>query len=180
MSKSEAKALPGQVEIIDELSEQYLSFRCRGEALALPIRIVREIIEYGQVTPVPMMPTFIRGVINLRGHVVPVVDLAGRLGYTDEAQGKRTCIIILELQREGSSLVMGLVVDAVDAVLDIEGDGIEPPPSFGTGIRTDFIAGMARQESGFLIILDVEHVLSVEDLRRVAAAGSSGPVPVEE
>ncbi|WP_097460029.1 chemotaxis protein CheW [Mangrovitalea sediminis] len=175
MSEPDVKALPAELAVIDELAEQYLSFRCRGEALALPIRIVREIIEYGQVTPVPMMPSFIRGVINLRGHVVPVVDLAGRLGYNAETQGHRTCVIIMELQREDCSMVMGLVVDAVDAVLDIPGDGIESAPSFGTGIRTDFIAGMARQDAGFLIILNVDNVLSVEDLRRVASAGVQAP-----
>lgn len=148
--------------------DQYLSFRCRERGLALPIRLVREIIDYANVTAVPLMPAFVEGVINLRGAVVPVVNLASRFGYDDSGRDRRSCIIILELSGEDEPLVMGLVVDAVDAVLDIEASEIEPSPSFGVGIRTDFIAGMARRKDSFLIVLRIEQVLCVEEIRQVA------------
>ncbi len=157
-------ALPGSV--------QHLSFRVRQARYALPIELVREIIEYGQITTVPMMPSCIHGVINLRGNVVPVLDLAARLGNSLTVPGKRTCIVIIELQLNDLQQRIGLVVDAVDAVLDIDAADIETAPTFGAGIRTDFIAGMARDERGFTIMLDVRRVLSLEDileLNRVVA-----------
>ena len=149
---------------------QHLSFRVRQARYALPIELVREIIEYGQITSVPMMPPCIHGVINLRGNVVPVLDLAARFGMSLTVPGKRTCIIIIETSQEGAAQRIGLVVDAVDAVLDIEPAEVEPAPPFGAGIRTDFIAGMARDEQGFTIILDVRHVLSLDDLLQLERA----------
>jgi purine-binding chemotaxis protein CheW len=145
-------------------SVQHLSFRVRKARYALPIELVREIIEYGQITTVPMMPACIHGVINLRGNVVPVLDLAARLGAELTQPSKRTCIIIIELELNEQQQRIGLVVDAVDAVLDIEAADVETAPTFGAGIRTDFIAGMARDERGFTIMLDVRRVLSLEDI----------------
>ncbi|MEQ5835195.1 chemotaxis protein CheW [Marinobacter sp. NFXS9] len=145
---------------------QYLSFRARDERYALPIDMVREIIEYSALTIVPMMPAFVRGVINLRGHVVPVIDLACRFGQALTRPGKRTCIIILEVRGDDGALTFGLMVDAVDSVFDIDG-GIEPAPRFGSGLRTDFIAGMVRDERGFTIILNIDNVLSVDDMKRI-------------
>lgn len=162
-----------------ELAEQYLSFRCNGEAYALPIAHVREIIEYGNLTPVPMMPDFIRGVINLRGNVVPVIDLGSRFGQAVINRTRRTCIVILELSRAQGVVSLGLVVDGVDAVLDIEPGDIEPAPNFGTGIRSDFILGMARREQGFIIILQVEQVLSLEDMKRLTEIGHPGAALLE-
>ena len=153
-------------------SVQHLSFRVRQARYALPIDLVREIIEYGQITTVPMMPSCIHGVINLRGNVVPVLDLAARLGNELTVPGKRTCIVIIELELNELQQRIGLVVDAVDAVLDIDAADVETAPTFGAGIRTDFIAGMARDERGFTIMLDVRRVLSLEDileLNRVVA-----------
>ena len=153
-------------------SVQHLSFRVRQARYALPIELVREIIEYGQITTVPMMPSCIHGVINLRGNVVPVLDLAARLGNELTVPGKRTCIVIIELELNELQQRIGLVVDAVDAVLDIDAADVETAPTFGAGIRTDFIAGMARDERGFTIMLDVRRVLSLEDileLNRVVA-----------
>jgi purine-binding chemotaxis protein CheW len=146
---------------------QNLSFRCMQTALALPIDRVREIIEYGQVTTVPLMPGYVRGVLNLRGNVVPVIDLAFRFGSQPTEVGRRTCIIILELPIGKTSQLAGLIVDAVDEVLDIEKSQIEPPPEFGTGISTQFILGMARQENGFLIILNAEALFSEDELQRI-------------
>jgi purine-binding chemotaxis protein CheW len=147
-----------------EGSIQHLSFRVRQARYALPIDLVREILEYGQITSVPMMPSCIHGVINLRGNVVPVLDLAARFGMELTAPGKRTCIVIIELEINDCLQRIGLVVDAVDAVLDIDGADVEPAPPFGSGIRTDFIAGMARDERGFTIVLDMRRVLSLDDL----------------
>ncbi|MBD9414970.1 purine-binding chemotaxis protein CheW [Pseudomonas sp. PDM16] len=162
-------------EVLDD-SVQHLSFRVRQARYALPIELVREIIEYGQVTAVPMMPSFIHGVINLRGNVVPVLDLAARFGLDLTEPGKRTCIVIIELELDGNGQAqrIGLVVDAVDAVLDIDPRDVEQAPPFGTGIRTDFIAGMARDEQGFTIIVDVRRVLSLDDIRQLSLAQQAG------
>ena len=141
----------------------------------LPVAGKPMVMDTAQITSVPMMPACIHGVINLRGNVVPVLDLAARFGMERTAAGKRTCIVIIELELNEVQQRIGLVVDAVDAVLDIEGHEVEPAPPFGTGIRTDFIAGMARNEQGFTIILDVRRVLSLDDIlqlnRAMALAG---------
>ena len=163
-----------------ETTEQHLSFRCMEGRYALPIDLVREIIEYGQVTAVPMMPPFIRGVINLRGHVVPVVDLASRFGLGETRLSRRTCIIILELNESELQQQMGLVVDAVDSVFDLDEAEIEAAPRFGTGIRADFIAGMARSEDGFTVLLDIGRVLSLNDMRQIAAAAVAGDKQLSE
>lgn len=168
---NEAKAM---VPVALPTSIQHLSFRVRQARYALPIDLVREIIEYGQVTTVPMMPPFIHGVINLRGNVVPVLDLAARFGFELSVPNKRTCIVIIELNLDEQQQRIGLVVDAVDAVLDIETDKVEQAPPFGAGIRTDFIAGMARDERGFTIILDVRRVLSLDDIRQLSLAQQAG------
>lgn len=151
-------------------TQQYLSFRCRGERYALPIRVVKEIIEYDHLTPVPMMPAFIRGVINLRGNVVPVVDLGCRFGFEITPRTQRTCVIILELDHTDYAREMGLVVESVEAVFDIEADDVEAPPRFGVGIRSDFIGGMAKDEQGFLVLLDLANVLSLQDMKQIAEA----------
>ena len=143
---------------------QYLTFMLGGESFGIGIMAVKEIIEFGSVTEVPMMPASIRGVINLRGAVVPVMDLAARFGRPPAVQGKRTCIVIVELELEGERQVTGVVVDAVSAVLDIPAAEIEPAPSFGTRIRGDFIAGMGKVNGKFVILLNVEQVLRLEGL----------------
>lgn len=151
-------------------SVQHLTFRVREAGYALPIELVREIIEYAEITRVPMMPAYIHGVLNLRGNVVPVLDLAARFVMELTEAGKRTCIVIIALPLEDGVQRIGLVVDAVDAVLDIDPHGVVPAPPFGTGIRADFIAGMAQQEQGFLIILNMPQVLSLEDIRYLSQA----------
>ena len=154
--------------------QQYLTFMLGGEVFAIGILHIKEIIEYGQLTSVPMMPEFIRGVINLRGAVVPVVDLASRFGGGKSEVTKRSCIVILELEADEETQVIGVVVDAVNEVLEIAGTDIEPPPSFGTRIRTDFIQGMGKVQERFVIILNVNNVLSTEDLAILGkAAGGS-------
>jgi len=144
--------------------QQYLTFMLGGEVFAMGILHIKEIIEYGQLTTVPLMPEFIRGVINLRGAVVPVIDLSSRFGGKRSDITKRSCIVILELLHEDETQVIGVVVDAVNEVLEIAATEIEPPPAFGARIRTDFIAGMGKVEGRFVIILNVDNVLSSEDL----------------
>ena len=152
---------------------QYLTFSLGGEMFAVGILNVKEIIEYGHLTPIPMMPPFIRGVINLRGSVVPVIDLAARFGGRPTEVGKRTCIVIVEVQHEGSTHILGLLVDGVNAVMEIGADSIEPAPAFGTRVNTEFIAGMARVDGRFVIILDIARVLSIEEMAAIRSVGNN-------
>ena len=161
-------------------AHQYLTFLLTGEMYAVGILNVKEIIEYGSLTEIPMMPAFIRGVINLRGSVVPVIDLSARFGHPQSEVGKRTCIVIVEVSQGEDRHDLGIMVDAVSEVLEIPGSEIEPPPSFGAKIRADFIAGMGKVAGKFVIILNIQKVLSVEEiasLTTVAERGAeAGPV----
>ncbi|HEC29001.1 MAG TPA: chemotaxis protein CheW [Gammaproteobacteria bacterium] len=148
----------------DADQNQFLTFSLGGEVYAIEILSTREIIGYGNLTTVPMMPAFIRGVINLRGSVVPVVDLAARFGDESAKITKRSSIIIIEIMDGDTTLNIGVVVDSVNEVLEILPADIEPPPSFGARIRTDFIKGMGKVDGKFLVLLDVANVLSVEEL----------------
>lgn len=143
---------------------QYLTFTLAGEQFAVGTLTVKEIIEYGQVTSVPMMRPSIRGVINLRGAVVPVIDLGARFGGRQTEVGRRTCIVILEVDNADEQQVIGVLVDAVNEVLEIAPADIEPPPAFGAHIRTDFILGMGKVDGRFVILLDIGKVLSVDEL----------------
>lgn len=149
--------------------QQYLTFMLGEEMFAIGILSIREIIEYGQLTDVPMTPPFIRGVINLRGAVVPVIDLAVRFGRTARETTKRSCIVIIEIDSDKGRQEMGIVVDAVSEVLEIPPPEIEPPPEFGARIRTDFISGMGKVNGSFVVLLDVNRVLSLEEVAVVAA-----------
>ena len=152
--------------------KQFLTFTLGGEMYAIEILNIKEIIEYGQLTTVPMMPEFVRGVINLRGRVVPVIDLAVRFGRKAAETTKRTCNVIIEVQAEEQTIDIGIVVDAVSEVLEIPASQIEPPPSFGAKIRADFIQGMGKVGGEFVIILGLDKVLSVEEMA-VLAGGTS-------
>ncbi len=150
--------------------QQYLTFMLSGETYAIGILGIKEIIEYGQLTEVPNMPSFIRGVINLRGAVVPVVDLAARFNKGTTALTRRTCIVIIEVISANEQQVIGVMVDAVNEVLEISPSEIEPPPSFGAKIRADFIAGMGKVDGRFIIMLDVDKVLSVDELAQLPSS----------
>ena len=154
-------------------SRQFLTFVLGGEVFAIGILSIKEIIEYASLTRVPMMPEYVRGVINLRGAVVPVLDLSVRFGREPSTVGKRTCIVIIEVQTGGVHQEMGVVVDAVNSVLEIAPSQIEPPPAFGARIRTDFIHGMGKVDGKFVIILDVEHLLAAEEIEQLAEAASA-------
>ena len=151
---------------------QYLIFSLGGELFAVGTLRVREIIEYGNITSVPMMPGFIRGVINLRGAVVPVIDLNARFGRARTEASRRTCIVILEVHSDEDTHVLGIIVDAVSAVRQIDGNNIEPAPSFGTRIRADFIDGMAKVNGSFVILLDLGKVLSVDEISMLQGVGA--------
>ncbi len=143
---------------------QYLTFDLGGEEFALDIRTVREIIQFTQLTSVPLMPDFVRGVINLRGAVVPVIDLQRRLGQTRAVVGKKTCIIIFETQRDEKDVTLGLMVDAVSEVVDIAQSDIEPAPEFGSVIHRNFIQGMGKVSGEFIVILNPDRAMDVEEM----------------
>jgi purine-binding chemotaxis protein CheW len=147
-----------------ESREQYLAFTLGGETFAMDIRSIREVIQFGGITEVPLMPPFIRGVINLRGSVVPVIDLFVRFGRQPSAVAHRTCIVILELAQGDATAELGVMVDNVSEVLSIAASEVEPAPAFGSDIRTGFIAGVAKVGDRFVIILDVNRVLSVDEM----------------
>jgi len=158
-------------DIAQETEEQYLTFLLGEEMFAIGILSIREIIEYGFVTDVPMTPPFIRGVLNLRGAVVPVVDLAVRFGRSPSDNSKRTCIVIVEIESAKGRQEMGVVVDAVSEVLEIAHGNIEPPPELGAQIRNDFIKGMGKIDGKFVVILDVNRVLSMEEIALLSTTG---------
>lgn len=157
---------------LQEEEAQYLTFMLGGEMFAIGILGIKEILEYGQLTSVPMMPAFVRGVINLRGAVVPVVDLSARFGRHSSEITRRSCIVIIEAESETDTQDVGLMVDAVSAVLEIPASEIEPAPSFGAKIRSDFISGMAKVNGKFVIVLNVDRVLSVDEMAMLSEAGA--------
>lgn len=160
---------------------QYLTFTLGGEVYAVETLSVKEIIEYGHLTTVPMMPSSVRGVINLRGAVVPVIDLLARFGKGTTAIARRSCIVILEIEETDERQVVGIIVDGVNEVLEIPAEEIEPPPSFGARIRVDFIQGMGKVDGEFVILLDIGKVLSVEELSAlVTMDGQAGVVAQSE
>jgi len=159
-------------EIMDEIvvteQDQHLMFDLSNEELAVPVMNIREIIRYGKLTKMPMVPDFIEGVINLRGNVVPVINLSAKFGLNINKSDKRTCIIIMEVEISDDSVVMGIVVDKVSQVIEIPDSDIEPTPTLGAKIQTNFIKGMARIDDGFIIILDISQVLSAEEVAIVS------------
>lgn len=156
---------------------QYLTFQVAGEMFAIAIAAIKEIIEYRTPTDVPMMPAFMRGVINLRGRVVPVIDLSSRFGRGRSETTRRSCIVIVELVHEQQQHELGIAVDAVSAVLDIADADIEPPPSFGAKLRADFISGMGKVGDRFVIILAIDKVLSIDELSVVGSAAQATGTP---
>jgi purine-binding chemotaxis protein CheW len=171
-AENKAESRPTAIAVVSEAGNdhsQYLTFMLGGEVFAIGILVVKEIIEYRGLTEVPMMPPCVRGVINLRGAVVPVMDLAARFGKPVAAVTKRTCIVIIEMDADGEKQVIGVVVDAVNAVLEIAAAEIEPAPKFGAKIRSDFIEGMGKVNGKFVILLNVGTVLSVAEIGAMAA-----------
>jgi purine-binding chemotaxis protein CheW len=156
------------INMEDDDQHKYLTFNVSTGIYGVGIAGVKEIIEYPAVTRVPMTPPFIRGVINLRGNVVPVIDLAVRLDKNRQEISKRTCVIIVELQAEGEDADVGFVVDSVAEVIDIPDEKIELAPAFGAEVRTDFISGMGKLSKDFIVLLDLDKVLSIEELAELS------------
>lgn len=172
MTNQLEKTTVGQTPMVDNADQpdaqsQYLSFTLGEEIFAIDIQSILEIIEYEAVTTVPMMPSFLKGVINLRGRVVPVIDLAVRIGREATEIKRRTCIVILEVIQDDVHHDLGVIVDAVNEVVEIEADEQESPPSFGAGLRNEFIHGIGKVDEKFVVILDISQALSVAEMSAI-------------
>jgi purine-binding chemotaxis protein CheW len=156
---------------VAEITEatQYLTYKLGDEVFALDITKVREVLDFTTITKVPRTPEFMRGVINLRGSVVPVVDLRLKFGMSKTEKTVNTCIIITEVMVDGETAVLGALADSVQEVLDLASDHIEPAPRIGTKLKTEFIKGMGKQNDRFVIILDIDKVFSAEEMAMVQA-----------
>ena len=155
------------------VQQQYLTFFLADEEYAINIQRVKEIIEYTTVTKVPKVPEWIRGVINLRGNVVPVVDLTVRFGLEVRPVTKTTCIVIVEVEQDSERTVMGVIADAVNQVIDLAPKDIEEPPAFGTRVRLEYLFGMGKLGKKFALILNIDSVLSNTELLTVSTLQSS-------
>jgi purine-binding chemotaxis protein CheW len=155
------------VETITE-TRQYLSFKLDEEEFALDISKVKEVLDFTKITKVPQTPDFMKGVINLRGSVIPVVDLNKKFGIKDTEKTVNTRIIIGQVAIEGEETILGVLADSVHEVMDIEPENIEPTPRIGTKLNTDFIKGMGKRDGEFVMILDIDKVFSSEELPLVS------------
>lgn len=162
---------------------QYLSFRIDGIDYAVPILKVREILQHEEITRVPGTPPSVRGVLNVRGAVVPVVDLAVKFGGSASRPGRFTCVLVVEVEVAGGSLTLGVLADAVNEVVALRPDEIEPSPSFGTGVSVEYLVGMGKVGRGFVLLLDIDRVLAAGDPEpeRAAdpAADGQGDAPAD-
>ena len=156
---------------MSESTNQYLTFTLGDEVFALDISSVREVLEYTNITKVPRTPEYIRGVINLRGRAVPVVDVRLKFGMPETERTVNTCIIIVEVTLGGEEVVIGALADSVKEVMDIEPKDIEPAPRMGTTIKADFIQGIGKQGEEFIILLDIDKVFSEDELAQIGQAG---------
>lgn len=154
----------------EAVRQQYLSFALGGEAFAVNVLQVKEILDVVNITRVPQMPDYMLGVINLRGSVVPVVDLRCKFGMEKRALGQESCIVVLEVDFDGEQLVIGALTDAVREVLDLSSEEIEPPPRLGMKLRSEFIRGMGKKGESFIIILDIDKLFSGDELCTLTAA----------
>lgn len=162
--KGEVQVMDQAVKNMGEREGKYLTFSLDSEEYGIGILKVKEIIGMMRITPVPQTPEFVKGVINLRGKVIPVIDLRLRFGMEAIDYSERTCIIVVEIQSLSGRLPIGIVVDAVSEVLNIKGSDIEETPTFGTKLETDYILGMAKMGGGVKILLDIDRILNAEDL----------------
>lgn len=143
---------------------QFLTFKLDGEVFALHIEKVREVLEFSSVTRIPRTPEFLRGVINLRGSVVPVIDLKLKFGMSSTEKAVDTCVIIVEVDMDGEKVILGAMVDSVSEVMDLDKSAIEPPPRIGAKLHNEFIEGMGKQDDQFVIILDIDKVFTTYEL----------------
>jgi len=148
---------------------QYLTFKLDEEVFALDVAKVREILEESSITKVPQTPDYMRGVINLRGSVVPVIDLRLKFGMSETVKTVNTCIIVTEVSMDGENIVLGALADSVQEVIEMEPQQIEAAPHIGTRLNTDFIRGMGKHDGRFVMILDIDKIFSSEELEAVIA-----------
>jgi len=165
-----AEAVKQRVEAREDGEGKYLTFTLAEEEYGIGILKIKEIIGMMPITPVPQTPEFVKGVINLRGKVIPVVDLRLRFGMEEIGYTERTCIIVVEISGETGTVQTGIVVDSVSEVMNIKGADIEDAPSFGTNLDTGYILGMAKMEGGVKILLDIDQVLSAEEIAELKKA----------
>ncbi len=158
---------------------QYLTFNLDDEVFALDIGKVREVLDFTTITKVPRTPEFMRGVINLRGRVVPVVDLRLKFGMSKTEKTVNTCVIIVEVTVDSESTILGALADSVQEVIDLGPDHIEPAPKIGTRLNTEFIKGMGKLDNKFIIILDIDKVFSTSELALVQATQAETPAENE-
>lgn len=164
-SKEDGNAQGG----LAELAGKYLTFKLDAEEFGLEILKVQEIIKMMDVTRVPRTPDFVRGVVNLRGKVIPVIDLRRKFDMESREETEKTCIIVVTVKRETGSVVMGIIVDEVSEVLDVAGESIEPPPEFGGSLDTTFILGMGKVGDRVVTLMDIDKVLSNQDIAAVTS-----------
>jgi purine-binding chemotaxis protein CheW len=165
------------VEKAAESKQQFLSFGVGGTDYGVPLLQVKEILQYEGVTRVPGSPASIRGVVDVRGAVVPVIDLGVKLGGVEAPATKRTCVLVVETAAGGAPLTLGVVADAVNEVIDLGAGEIEPPPSFGNGLRLEHVAGMGKAASGLVILLDLDRVLTASEAELAAATAAAVTEP---
>ena len=161
----QTKVMDQAVQAMTDKEGKYLTFSLAGEEYGIGILKVKEIIGMMPVTVVPQTPKYIKGVVNLRGKVIPVIDLRLKFSMTAADYTERTCIIVVEITTAGRTIMMGIVVDSVSEVLNIKAADIEQTPSFGTRLDTEYILGMAKTGGTIKILLDIDRILSIEELR---------------
>ena len=169
MAKAE-ETMDQAIKVMTDREGKYLTFSMAKEEYGIGILKIKEIIGMMSITTVPQTPEFIKGVINLRGKVIPVIDLRLRFGMTDNDYTERTCIIVVEIPGLSGTVMIGIVVDSVSEVLSIKGDEIEETPTFGTKLNTDYILGMAKMDGGVKILLDIDCVLSRDEMNMLEEA----------
>jgi len=169
MAKAE-ETMDQAIKVMADREGKYLTFSMASEEYGIGILKIKEIIGMMSITTVPQTPEFIKGVINLRGKVIPVIDLRLRFGMTADDYTERTCIIVVEIPGLSGTVMIGIVVDSVSEVLSIKGDEIEETPTFGTKLNTDYILGMAKMDGGVKILLDIDRVLSRDEMNMLEEA----------
>jgi purine-binding chemotaxis protein CheW len=157
-------------------TRQYLTFKLGEEVFATDVAKVREVLDFTSITKIPRTPDFMSGVINLRGNVVPVVDLRLCFEMSKTEKTVNTCVVVVEMLLDGEPTIIGALADSVEEVIDLEPDQIEPAPKIGTQIRTDFIKGMGKRDSQFIMILDIDRIFSAEELSAVRGVELNKPL----
>jgi Chemotaxis signal transduction protein len=163
-------------------NQQYLSFSLDGERYAVRIEKVHEVLEYTRITSLPRMADFMKGIINLRGTGIPVIDLRLRFGMLETPIGKDTAIIVMEIEGEDGNIVVGTLADAVHEVIELADSAIEPPPSFGSNLVIDYISGIGKNDGRFIVVLDIDRILEAEEYRFSTEPGETAmsEVPAAE